>query len=226
VRAHVGIANYTGTAARRRPSEDDRAAFVSSSCYYLAWHCGLPLLIAQTNHGAEFLFVAICPATDTVQRNDESSPQFGQGILDNKGLGSPGLVSPQLPRAFAVPTAYGDLAAASRCSPSGLFAPGKPSLPMVWFFNIVGLLDLVYANISTFKDHVDPTYLGVSYYLAASRRIEMTLSGPIGCAVFSERNHALHCVALYLAGEDVLEHRSLDRVPTGQLHLISLNLPL
>ena len=26
---------------------------------------------------------------------------------------------------------------------------------------------MVYANISTFKDHVDPTYLGVSYYLAA-----------------------------------------------------------
>jgi hypothetical protein len=26
---------------------------------------------------------------------------------------------------------------------------------------------LVYANISTFKDRVDPVYLGVSYYLAA-----------------------------------------------------------
>jgi hypothetical protein len=41
------------------------------------------------------------------------------------------------------------------------------AVPMVWLFNIVGLLDLVYANISTFKDNVDPTYLGVSYYLAA-----------------------------------------------------------
>jgi hypothetical protein len=29
------------------------------------------------------------------------------------------------------------------------------------------VLDLVYANISTFKDHVDPGYSGVSYYLAA-----------------------------------------------------------
>ena len=34
-------------------------------------------------------------------------------------------------------------------------------------FNIVGFLDLVYANISTFKDHVDPVQLGTSYYLAA-----------------------------------------------------------
>ena len=80
----------------------------------------------------------------------------------------PGLVSPQLPRAFAVPTAYGDLAAAILA----LFAlwpvrtGSAAALPMVWLFNVVGLLDLVYANISTFKDHVDPTYLGVSYYLA------------------------------------------------------------
>lgn len=80
----------------------------------------------------------------------------------------PGLVSPELPRAFAVPTAYGDLAAAILA----LFAlwpvrtGNAVALPMVWLFNIVGLLDLIYANISTFKDHVDPTYLGVSYYLA------------------------------------------------------------
>jgi hypothetical protein len=37
---------------------------------------------------------------------------------------------------------------------------------MVWLFNVVGLLDLAYANLSTFKDNVDPTQLGVSYYLA------------------------------------------------------------
>jgi hypothetical protein len=60
----------------------------------------------------------------------------------------------------------------------------------------------------------------------ASSRKNMTLSGPFGSAVFSERNRALHCVALHLAGEDVVEHRALDRVPAGQLHLISLNLPL
>lgn len=80
----------------------------------------------------------------------------------------PGLVSPELPRAFAVPTAYGDLAAAILA----LFAlwpvrtGNAVALPMVWLFNVVGLLDLVYANFSTFRDHVDPAYLGVSYYLA------------------------------------------------------------
>jgi hypothetical protein len=37
---------------------------------------------------------------------------------------------------------------------------------MLWLFNVVGLLDLVYANISSIKDHVDPPLLGASYYLA------------------------------------------------------------
>lgn len=80
----------------------------------------------------------------------------------------PGLVSRELPRAFAVPTAYGDLAAAMLALLAlwPLRRENAVALPMVWLFNAVGLLDLIYANISTFKDHVDPTYLGVSYYLA------------------------------------------------------------
>lgn len=80
----------------------------------------------------------------------------------------PGLVSTQLPRAFAMPTAYGDLAAALLALTSlwPVRTEKNAALPMVWLFNIVGLLDLIYANISTFKDQVDPTYLGVSYYLA------------------------------------------------------------
>ncbi len=80
----------------------------------------------------------------------------------------PGLVSPQLPSAFAVPTAYGDLTAAvlALLAVLCLRTEKAAAVPMVWRFNVVGLLDLVYANISTFKDHVDPTYLGVSYYLA------------------------------------------------------------
>jgi hypothetical protein len=67
-----------------------------------------------------------------------------------------------------VPTAYGDLTAAllALLALWPLRIGSAFAGPMVWLFNIVGLLDLLYANISTFKDHVDPTYLGVSYYLA------------------------------------------------------------
>ena len=80
----------------------------------------------------------------------------------------PGLVSQQLPRAFAVPTAYGDLTAAALALLAILCVRIEKgvAVPMVWLFNVVGLLDLIYSNVSTFKDHVDPTFLGVSYYLA------------------------------------------------------------
>lgn len=80
----------------------------------------------------------------------------------------PGLVSPELPRAFAVPTAYGDLTATmlALLALACVRAENVAAIPVLWVFNVVGLLDLIYANISTFKDQVDPIYLGVSYYLA------------------------------------------------------------
>jgi hypothetical protein len=81
----------------------------------------------------------------------------------------PGLVSPALPAGFAVPTAYGDLTAVilALLALTSVRMQSTLAIPMVWLFNIVGLLDLLYANISTFKDHVDPVQLGASYYLAA-----------------------------------------------------------
>ena len=80
----------------------------------------------------------------------------------------PGLVSPELPQAFAVPTAYGDLTAAvlSLVALACIRYDSRAAVPMLWLFNVVGLLDLVYANISSIKDSVDPTLLGASYYPA------------------------------------------------------------
>ena len=37
----------------------------------------------------------------------------------------------------------------------------------IWRFYIVGPLDLIYENFSTFNHHVDPAYLGVSDYFTA-----------------------------------------------------------
>ncbi len=80
----------------------------------------------------------------------------------------PGLVSPELPSAFAVPTAYGDLTATvlALLALACVRYENAAAVPMLWLFNIVGFLDLIYANISTFKDHVNPAHLGASYYLA------------------------------------------------------------
>lgn len=81
----------------------------------------------------------------------------------------PGLVSPDLPRAFAVPTAYGDLSSAVLALLALFCIRAQSALarPMVWLFNIIGSLDLAYANIATFRNNVDPVQLGASYYLAA-----------------------------------------------------------
>jgi hypothetical protein len=80
----------------------------------------------------------------------------------------PGLVSPELPQAFAVPTAYGDLSAAilALAALACLRYESKAAVPMVWVFNTVGIVDLIYANISSIKDNVDPVLLGAAYYLA------------------------------------------------------------
>jgi hypothetical protein len=78
----------------------------------------------------------------------------------------PGLVSPELPSAFAVPTAYGDLTAVILALLALACVRFDSPFAVPMLFNTVGLLDLIYANISTFKDQVDPTQLGTAYYLA------------------------------------------------------------
>jgi hypothetical protein len=80
----------------------------------------------------------------------------------------PGLASPDLPRAFAVPTAYGDLTAVVLALVALVFLRTASPLatPMIWLFNVAGLADLAWANIATFTANVDPVQLGASYYLA------------------------------------------------------------
>lgn len=80
----------------------------------------------------------------------------------------PGLVSPDLPAAFAVPTAYGDLTAVilALIALWSIRRESAAAVPLVWIFNIVGVTDLIYANIATFTEQVDPAQLGAAYYLA------------------------------------------------------------
>ena len=80
----------------------------------------------------------------------------------------PGLVSPDLPAAFARPVAYGDVTAVVLALIAlGALRNGLAfATAAVWLFNLEGTADLIYANVSTFVDKVDPTMLGVSYYLA------------------------------------------------------------
>ena len=67
-----------------------------------------------------------------------------------------------------MPTAYGDLTAVvlALLALASVRIESALAVPLLWLFNVVGLLDLVYANIATFEDNVDPAQLGASYYLA------------------------------------------------------------
>jgi len=79
----------------------------------------------------------------------------------------PGIVREGLSQEFALPTAYGDLTAVILALLALWTLRNDSALarPMLWLFNIVGLLDLIYAQIATFIYDVNPALLGASYYL-------------------------------------------------------------
>ena len=56
-----------------------------------------------------------------------------------------GVVAPELPAAFAVPAAYGDLVAAVLALLALAALPTRFGIPLVWLFNLWGTADLLYA---------------------------------------------------------------------------------
>jgi hypothetical protein len=66
----------------------------------------------------------------------------------------PGVVSPDLPAAFARPAAYGDLIAAvlALLALAGLWS--RLGIVLVWVFNLWGSADLLYAFYSPSSDYL------------------------------------------------------------------------
>lgn len=79
----------------------------------------------------------------------------------------PGVVSPSLPRAFAVPAAYGDLVAGLLAIAAALAlrkrVPGAALL--VWLFNVWGAADLLFAGFQGRRLGIDPGALGAAFFL-------------------------------------------------------------
>ena len=77
-----------------------------------------------------------------------------------------GVVSSDLPAAFARPAAYGDLVAAILAFVAlwGLHSGGPLGIPLAWIFNIVGTLDLFYAVFRGTQLGVGPQ-LGGAYFI-------------------------------------------------------------
>jgi hypothetical protein len=82
----------------------------------------------------------------------------------------PGVVAASLPRAFAAPTAYGDLIAAILAIMATLALYGGRSwaIPLVWVFNVWGALDLLFAFYQgEIGVGIEPGSLGAAYFIPA-----------------------------------------------------------
>jgi len=78
----------------------------------------------------------------------------------------PGVVSPDLPDAFARPAAYGDLTAAALALLALAGLRSKFGIGLVWLFNLWGSADLLYAYYQgRVGVGVDPGQLGAAYFI-------------------------------------------------------------
>ena len=77
----------------------------------------------------------------------------------------PGVVSPDLPYAFARPAAYGDLAASLLALAAIATLERPPGTTLVWLFNIVGTVDLLNAFYQGNRVGLAPGLLGAGYFL-------------------------------------------------------------
>jgi hypothetical protein len=77
----------------------------------------------------------------------------------------PGVVSLDLPSAWAYPAAYGDLIAAVLALLALLALESRLELPMVWLFNVWGSADLLYAFYRGNHVGLEPGQLGAAFYI-------------------------------------------------------------
>ena len=77
----------------------------------------------------------------------------------------PGVVSPDLPAAFAAPAAYGDLIAAVLALLALAVLRSGFGLFVVWVFNVWGTADLLYAFYQGNRVDLDPGQLGAAYFI-------------------------------------------------------------
>jgi uncharacterized membrane protein len=77
----------------------------------------------------------------------------------------PGVVSSDLPRAFATAAAFGDIAAAALALLSLLSLHSAPGLLVAWIFNVWGSVDLVNAFYQANATGLSPGQLGAAYFL-------------------------------------------------------------
>jgi len=77
----------------------------------------------------------------------------------------PGVVAPELPSAFAVPAAYGDLIAALLALLALAALRNSFGIPLAWVFNLWGSADLLYAFYQGNASGLLPGQLAATYFI-------------------------------------------------------------
>jgi hypothetical protein len=77
----------------------------------------------------------------------------------------PGVVSPDLPAAFAEGAAYGDIVAAALALLSLTLLSGRLGTAAAWVFNLWGIADIIHANYEGILLGVPAGQLGAAYFL-------------------------------------------------------------
>jgi hypothetical protein len=82
----------------------------------------------------------------------------------------PGVVSPRLPAAFAVPAAYGDFVAGvlATIATIALFRRAAWAVTFSWLFNVWGAVDLSFAFYEGARVQLDPGALGAAYFIVTA----------------------------------------------------------
>ena len=77
----------------------------------------------------------------------------------------PGVVSPDLPRAFATAASFGDIVAAALALLALLSLGSSPGSLIAWTFNVWGSVDLVNAFYQANATGLSPGQLGATYFI-------------------------------------------------------------
>ena len=114
--------------------------------------------------------IYIWPRLRVMRREDALLPLVVPHTFRFVGLSFlvPGVVSPSLPSAFAIPAAYGDLIAAilAVVATLALFARASWAIAIVWVFNVWGAFDLLNAIYNgQIGVRIAPGSLGAAFYI-------------------------------------------------------------
>jgi hypothetical protein len=112
----------------------------------------------------------VWPRLRTMAREDALVPLVAPHMfLRFIGLGFlvPGVVSPSLPAAFAVPAAYGDLVAGilAIIATVALATRASWAIGAAWLFNVWGTADLLFAFYQGPRLQIEPGEFGAAFFI-------------------------------------------------------------